>query len=427
MQPQLSKTAELVVVGKPEATCRACGGASLEPIVSFGKTPLADHLVTVERLADPCMVAPLDLAFCPDCALVQITHTVEPEILFGPEYPYFSSVSAALLEHSRQNASELIRERALNENSLVIELASNDGYLLRNFVDAGIPVLGIDPARGPVEAALKAGVPTMQAFFSRDLAVELRPGSGADVIIANNVLAHVADLGGFVEGIRILLKDDGVAVIEAPYLLELMRHCEFDTIYHQHLCYFSVTALDRLFRSHGLFLNDLRKLWIHGGSLRLFVGRREDVQPSVRQALADEEAQGVRTAAFYRHFSQRVERVRDVLMTNLGLLKDRGNRLAGYGAAAKANTLLSYCGIDRTHLDYIADLNPFKHGRFMDGNYIPIVPPSRLLEDRPDYVVLLSWNFAREILRQQEPYVRQGGKFIVPLPEYKVIGEPLRD
>jgi SAM-dependent methyltransferase len=427
MQPQRSRANQLVVVGKAESACRACGETALEPIVSFGTTPLADHLVTADRLADPCLVAPLDLAFCPACTLVQITHTVEPEILFGPEYPYFSSVSAALLEHSRQNAVELISARGLNSSSLVVELASNDGYMLKNFVAAGIPVLGIDPAKGPAEAAQKAGVRTLQKFFSRDLATELRAGRGADVIIANNVLAHVADLGGFVEGIRILLKDDGVAVIEAPYLLDLIRHCEFDTIYHQHLCYFSVTALDSLFRRHGLYLNDLKKLWVHGGSLRLYVGRKEDVQPAVRDALAEERQSGAGSLAYYGRFPRAVEHVRDVLMTNLHQLKQRGHRIAGYGAAAKANTLLSYCGIDTALIDYIADLNSFKHGRYMDGSYIPIVPPTKLMSDLPDYVLLLSWNFAREILRQQAPYMRQGGKFIVPLPEYKVIGEPLSD
>jgi SAM-dependent methyltransferase len=436
MQPQVSRpdgppaapigAPAAIVVGRHEKCCRACG-SSLEPIMSFGDTPLADRLITADRLTAPRFIAPLNLALCTACALVQITHTVEPEILFGGDYPYFSSVSASLLEHSRQNALELIERRALHAGSLVVELASNDGYLLRNFVGKGIPTLGIDPARGPAEAARKAGVPTLSAFFSRELAVQLRAEGGADVIVANNVLAHVADLGGFVDGIRILLKDDGVAVIEVPYLIDLVQHCEFDTIYHQHLCYFSVTALDALFRRHGLFLNDLRHLWIHGGSLRLFVERVENVQPSVRMAMEEERRQGVHTPAFYNRFSRAVERVRDVLMSNLHALKSQGRRIAGYGAAAKANTLLAYCGIDRRHLDYIADLNAFKHGRFMDGNHVPIVPPSRLLEDRPDYVLLLSWNFAKEILQQQRQYVAQGGKFIVPLPEYQVIGETSSD
>src|SRR5262249_1242610 len=378
--------------------CRSCGQDGLHPVLSLGCTPVAEALRPGEQLAERERSFPLNVSLCGGCGLMQIRETVPAEELFCRDYPYFSSFSPALLHHSRENALRLIESRHLNASSLVVELASNDGYLLRNFVEHGIPVLGIDPAEGPARAAEKIGVPTLCTFFGKDLAQQLRAeGKRADVIVANNVLAHVPDLNGFVEGIRVLLKDDGVAVIEAPYVRDLIEHCEFDTIYHEHLCYFSVSAVDRLFRRHSLYLNHVDHLPIHGGSLRYHVEPREAVQDSVKSFLRGEGEAGLVDLDYYHDFAGRVDHVRVSLLDLLTRLKSEGKRIAAYGAAAKGSTLINYIGVGKQFIDFVVDRNTHKQGLFMPGQALPIFAPSRLLEEQPDYVLLLSWNFADEI------------------------------
>jgi SAM-dependent methyltransferase len=404
------------------AACRSCGSSPLEPILSLGRTPLANALLTADGLDEPEPTYPLDLAFCPACSLVQITETVPPEVLFG-DYPFLSSLSDTVITSAKQLAQRLADERNLDTTSLVIEIASNDGYLLRHYRDLGVPVLGIEPSANAARVAELDGIPTLCEFFDLRLARKLAAeGRRADVLHAHHVLAHVADLNGVVAGMATLLKAGSLAVIEVPYVRDLIEKCEFDTIYHEHLCYFSLTALDRLFRRHGLSVTDLEHTSSQGGSLRLFVAGR-DAAPARRVAerLAAEHSAGMPSLAYYRDFASRIQALGRQLVDLLHRLKTEGKRLAAYGASAKGSTLLNVLGIGTDLLDFVVDRSPVKQGRFTPGTHLPILPPEALLERRPDYVLLLTWNLADEILAQQAAYRAQGGRFIIPVPEPQVV------
>jgi SAM-dependent methyltransferase len=392
--------------------------------LSLGTTPLANQLLAEEKLGTPEPRYPLNLAYCDGCSLVQITETIPPEELFT-DYVYFSSFSDAMLSHAKELAHRIARERRLGAGDLVVEIASNDGYLLQYYKELGIGVLGIEPARNIAKVARERGIETITEFFGKELADRLRSeGKRAAVVHANNVMAHVPDINMFAAGLLAILADDGVALIEVPYVREMISRCEFDTIYHEHVFYFSLTALSKLFARHGLKAVDVELIPLHGGSLLLSVAKESAATPigeRVVEMLAEEKRIGIAESAYYEDFSRHVVSVRDELRRVLGELKAKGLRLAAYGAAAKGSTLLNYAGIGRETLDFVVDRSPHKQGKFMPGVHLPIRAPSALVEERPDYVVLLTWNFKEEILAQQEAFRRAGGKFIIPLPSISVV------
>jgi SAM-dependent methyltransferase len=392
-------------------------------VLDLGRVPLANALLTAQQLGEPEDRFPLELYFCPRCALVQIGETVPPERLFR-DYAYASSFSDTMVAHARALVEALISRRRLGPASLVVEVASNDGYLLQFYKQRGVPVLGIEPAANIAELAINTkGIATLVEFFDDELAARLAAqGQLADVVHAHNVFAHVPDPNRFVAGLKRLLKPAGVAVVEAPYVRELIAKLEFDTIYHEHFSYYSLSAVEALCRRHGLMVCDVELVAIHGGSLRLFIAHAGGAASAqVGALLAEEKSKGLLGFDYYRDFGVRVSGLKQQLLSLLLRLKAEGRRIAAYGASAKGSTLMNAFGIDGRLIEFVVDRSNLKQGRCTPGNHLPIKPPEALLERRPDYVLLLTWNFAAEILAQQAEFRRRGGKFIVPVPTVAVV------
>ncbi len=406
-----------------DARCRACHARGLQLFLQLGKLPLPDGLLRQDQLDGPEPRYPLDVAFCPACTLVQLVGDVSAEEMFVDNYLYFSSFSDLLLDHAREHAIGLIESRGLDSDSFVVELASNDGYLLRNFVEQGIEVLGFDPAPGQARAANAIGVPTRQEFFGIDVADALvAEGRQADVIVANNVMAHVPDLDSFVGGMARLLRPDGIITVENPSVDALIADTAFDTIYHEHVCYYSCTSVDALAQRHGLYLNDVESFPdLHGGTLRWYLSLHPGRSAEAQARLDAERDAGMHDFSYYADFGAQVERLRSDLLELLRGLKAQGATIAAYGAAAKGTVMLNYVGIDGDLVDFVVDRNTHKQGMYMPGVHLPILSPEALLERRPDYTLLLAWNFADEIVRQQTAYTAAGGRFIRPVPRPEVM------
>ena len=403
------------------ATCRFCKTELRHTFVDLGMSPLCESYLRPDQLNQMEAFYPLHVFVCDRCFLVQLQEYVNPENIFV-EYAYFSSFSDSWLEHCRNYTGQMTERFGLNAQSLVVEVASNDGYLLQYFVEKKIPVLGIEPAANVAKVAVERGVPTLTQFFGTRLATELaRDGKQADLLAGNNVLAQVPDLCDFVAGMKILLKPNGVLTLEFPHLLRLMESKQFDTIYHEHFSYFSFLTAEKIFAAFGLVLFDVEELTTHGGSLRIFGRHQEDSSKPITQRVIAmrelEQRAGLTRIESYRSFAEMVKRTKQELLQQLIEIKKARKTIVAYGAPGKGNTLLNYCGIGTDFLDYAVDRNPYKQGRYTPGMHIPIFAPSKIAETRPDYLLILPWNLKDEIMHQMGEIREWGGKFIVPIPE----------
>ncbi len=415
-----------VDVGQQLATkpCRFCGKELEQTFVDLGMSPLCETYPSATDLNRGETYYPLHTYVCSHCFLVQLEEFESGENIFS-DYAYFSSYSDSWLRHCEKYCNKVSQRFGLNQNSFVAEVASNDGYLLQYFLKLGIPVLGIEPAANVARVSIEKGIPTLVRFFGADLARSLAlNGQKADLLAGNNVLAQVPNLNDFVEGLRILLKPEGILTLEFPHLLRLMERNEFDTIYHEHYSYFSLLTTVRILEEHGLRVFDVEELASHGGSLRVYACRLENqtqpVQPSVGRVLEEEEKAGLDSPEGYQSFGQQVKQTKLALVDFLIKATREGRSVAGYGAPGKSATLLHYCGIGKDLIQYTVDRSPHKQGRLLPGNHIPIYHPDRIAETKPDYVVILPWNLKEEIMQQLQ-FIRQwGGRFVVPIPELAI-------
>lgn len=402
-------------------SCRFCQTPLKHSFVDLGSTPLSNAYLDAAHLAQKESTYPLNAYVCHNCFLVQLPAFESPENIFS-EYAYFSSYSDSWLQHAQKYTQDMLQRFAYGPNSLVVEVASNDGYLLQFFTRAAVPVLGIEPAANVARVANQARIPTLSSFFGTALARTLSTQNRkADLLIGNNVLAHVPDLNDFVQGIKVLLKEHGVATLEFPHLLQLVAGNQFDTIYHEHFSYFSLTTATKIFAKHGLVVFDVQELPTHGGSLRIFLRHREDglntTASSVAELLQKEEKAGIGSLDFYFTFRHKVQDTKLKIQRFFHQAQKEGKGIVGYGAPAKGNTLLNYCQMGSKFIEYTVDKNPFKQGRFLPGTHIPILHPDRIKETRPDYVIILPWNLKEEIMDQMSCIRQWSGKFVTLIPE----------
>ena len=399
--------------------CRGCGTALSLTFLDLGVSPIANNLVEIENFSDEDVKFPLHVMTCQICSLVQLSEVIPREILFPSNYTYFSSYSSSWLQHSKSYAEKMISYMELNQSDLVVEIASNDGYLLQFFTNVDIQVLGIEPAAGVAKAAIAKGIPTQIVYFGESTAIELAKRKKPKLMIANNVLAHVPDLHDFIKGFSILIHDEGIITFEFPHLLNLIKNSQFDTIYHEHYSYLSVSALTPLFAKYGLKIVDIEKLLTHGGSLRLYVAKNSSswkVHDSVQKIVEKESQYDPRKKEVYGVLQESTKKIKTDLLSTLKKYKRDGLKISAYGAAAKGVTLLNYCEINSDLIDYVVDLNPNKQGRFIPGSLIPIVDSKMLDTNPPDVLLILPWNLTNEIKSQLSEYLKAGMKAFRAIP-----------